>query len=94
MEHNDLPTEVLQGEMESLMEALRKRVSITLTQGHEFFTLSIPLGSCWRTESSARHAAEMLWDNLLEPALRIHMTHVMAELERRRAPSSVPELPG
>jgi hypothetical protein len=94
MEHHDLPTEILQGELESLEEAFKQRVSITLRQEDEFFTMSIPMGSRWRSESSARHVAELLWDRLIGRGLRVHMMHIKEELRRREASSSGPVPPG
>lgn len=94
MDHNDLPTDILQGELESLRQALRQRVEIVLRQDDEYYTLKIPMGSHWRSESSARRVADLIWGSFLETALRIHMGHITAELERRAASSSEPAPPG
>lgn len=94
MEHHDLPTEILQGELESLEEAISQRVAITLRQEDEFYTMSIPMGSRWRSESSARHVADLIWERLIGRGLRIHMMHIKAELQRRAGSSSEPVPPG
>lgn len=94
MEQKNIPTDVLEGEIDSILQSLKQRVSITLKQGDENYSLSIPLGSYWKTESSARLLADRLWDKLLEPALVLHAHHLMAELAQRREPSSDPAPPG
>jgi len=84
MTHHDLPTDILEAELECLTEAISQRMEITMRQEDEFFTLKIPMGSKWRSQSSARNVADMLWNRLIGPAILVHTSHIKAELERRK----------
>lgn len=86
-----IPTDVLQGELECLQEALKKRISITMRQEGEFFSMSFPMGSYWRSESSARRMGEHIWSHLLEPILLHYIALANEELQRRKDSSSAPE---
>lgn len=92
--NKDIPTEVLQGELESLKQALIERSEITLRQDDEFYTLKLSMGTRWRSESSARFFSETIWTKILEPLILLHLDHIKEELERRAATSSENAPPG